>query len=98
MVVAAGIKVCFHVATAAPSAENSISETLMKRVNVDGTQNVIDACVRQRVEKLIYTSTASVAFDGSDILYKDEEQLGYASFPVDQYTGTKVRSSLCTLM
>ena len=63
----------------------------MKRVNVDGTRNIIDACARHGVEKLIYTSTASVAFDGSEILYKNEEQLGYASFPVDPYTGTKVR-------
>jgi len=84
-----GVRICFHVATAAPTAENTLSDDLMRRVNVDGTKNVIDACVRYGVEKLIYTSTASVAFDGSDILYKNEEQLGYASYPLDHYTVTK---------
>jgi len=63
----------------------------MTRVNVKGTANVISACIHHGVEKLIYTSTASVAFDGSDILYKNEQQLGYAHTPVDAYTGTKVR-------
>lgn len=62
----------------------------MTRVNVKGTANVITACIHHGVEKLIYTSTASVAFDGSDILYKNEHQLGYAHTPVDAYTGTKV--------
>ena len=84
----------FHVATAAPSAANSLSESLMKSVNIDGTHHVIDACVHHGVQKLVYTSTASVAFDGSDILYKTEEELGYAAVPVDHYTGTKVPSRL----
>eukprot|EP00210_Caulerpa_lentillifera_P002382 g2285.t1 len=85
-----GIRVVFHVATATPTSENTISEDLMTKVNVKGTANVIAACMHQGVEKLIYTSTASVAFDGSDILYKDEQQLGYAHTPVDAYTGTKI--------
>ena len=62
----------------------------MRRANIDGTQYVIDACVQQQVEKLIYTSTVSVAFDGTDVLDKSEEELGYASPPIDHYTSTKV--------
>jgi len=69
----------------------------MRAVNVHGTKNVIDGCIEQGVEKLIYTSTASVAFDGSDILYKTEEQLGYAANPVDQYTGTKTEAEKMVL-
>ena len=85
-----GVKVVFHVATAAPTSENALSENLMRRVNIDGTQHVVDACVQERVEKLIYTSSASVAFDGRDVLDKNEEELGYASPPIDHYTSTKV--------
>ena len=85
-----GVKLVFHVATAAPTSENALSEDLMRRVNIDGTQYVIDACVQQQVEKLIYTSSASVAFDGTDVLDKSEEELGYASPPIDHYTSTKV--------
>lgn len=90
MICVLGIQIAFHVATAAPTSENTLSEDLMTRVNIKGTANVISACIHQGVEKLIYTSTASVAFDGSDILYKNEQQLGYAHTPVDAYTGTKV--------
>lgn len=34
-------------------------------INVVGTQNVIDACRRQGVPKLVFTSSPSVTFDGS---------------------------------
>ena len=33
---------------------------IFQKVNVTGTQNIIDACMRQNVEKLIYTSTIDV--------------------------------------
>jgi nucleoside-diphosphate-sugar epimerase len=36
------------------------------RVNVVGTRNVIAACRRHGVKKLVYTSTPSVVFDGQD--------------------------------
>ena len=35
--------------------------------NVKGTQNVIDACIQQKVSRLIYTSTPSVIFNGKDL-------------------------------
>jgi nucleoside-diphosphate-sugar epimerase len=34
--------------------------------NVNGTRHVIDACIKQGVTKLIYTSTPSVVFNGDD--------------------------------
>jgi nucleoside-diphosphate-sugar epimerase len=37
-----------------------------QRINVDGTQHVIDACRAAGVERLVYTSSPSVAFDGRD--------------------------------
>ena len=40
--------------------------------NVVGTRNVIDACRRSGVERLVYTSSPSVVFDGSDMEGVDE--------------------------
>jgi nucleoside-diphosphate-sugar epimerase len=42
------------------------------RTNVTGTQNVIQACLKHSVPRLIYTSTPSVVFDGTDIEGADE--------------------------
>lgn len=43
------------------------------------------------VEKLIFTSSAGVVFNGSDLLYVDE-RLNYPLSPMDAYNDTKVRS------
>ncbi len=41
-------------------------------INVQGTQNVIDACHAHAVKKLIFTSSPSVVFDESDLENVDE--------------------------
>jgi len=42
------------------------------RANVVGTRNVIDACRKQGVGRLVYTSSPSVVFNGSDMEGVDE--------------------------
>jgi len=37
------------------------------RTNVTGTQNIIDACKKNKVPKLVYTSSPSVIFDGTSM-------------------------------
>jgi nucleoside-diphosphate-sugar epimerase len=37
------------------------------RTNVTGTENVIAACVQRGIERLVYTSSPSVVFDGQDV-------------------------------
>lgn len=89
--VSAGIDVVYHCATAAPSASNAISnEKLMYDVNIVGTENIIWACQQLSISKLVYTSSASVVFEGRDLLDVDETA-PYASKPMDFYTNTKVR-------
>lgn len=61
------------------------------RVNVLGTQNVINACGKWKVPKLIFTSSASVVFDGSDI-EGGNESLSYPARPVSNYTSTKAQA------
>ena len=41
-------------------------------INVEGTRNVIDACRKHAVKKLIYTSSPSVVFNKTDMEYVDE--------------------------
>ncbi len=41
-------------------------------VNVTGTQNVIAACKKNKIPRLIYTSSPSVVFDGQDMEGADE--------------------------
>lgn len=54
-----------------------------------GTRNVVEACIRGRVPKLVYTSSASVVFEGRDLLGVDEAT-PYAKKPLDYYTHTKI--------
>ncbi len=42
------------------------------KVNVIGTSNIIKACLKYKVKRLIYTSSPSVVFNGSDMTGVDE--------------------------
>eukprot|EP00879_Flechtneria_rotunda_P003243 GHRR01003466.1.p1 GENE.GHRR01003466.1~~GHRR01003466.1.p1 ORF type:complete len:365 (+),score=118.94 GHRR01003466.1:477-1571(+) len=84
-----GVDVVIHVATATPTSENALNKQLMHDVNVKGTANVVEACKQNKVTSLVYTSSASVVFDGRDLLGVDES-LPYTGRPMDYYTETKV--------
>lgn len=84
-----GVDVVFHVATAAPTGQNSLNNQLMQSVNVDGTSNVIKACAVNGVKKLVYTSSSSVVFEGKDLNNVDESH-PYAQKPMDFYVHTKI--------
>ncbi|KAI5466679.1 3-beta hydroxysteroid dehydrogenase/isomerase family-domain-containing protein [Mariannaea sp. PMI_226] len=60
--------------TASPVANDSkIAHQIFKKVNVDGTQSVVDACQKAGVKGLVYTSSASVISDNvSDLINADE--------------------------
>jgi nucleoside-diphosphate-sugar epimerase len=59
-----GVALVFHVAAKMPPWGKYRD---YYTTNVIGTQNVIDGCTRNRVAKLVYTSTPSVVFDGTDM-------------------------------
>ena len=81
----------FHCAAAAPSASNATgNEKLMHDVNVLGTQHVVAACQALGIGRLVYTSSASVVFEGRDLLHVDESA-PIAKKPMDFYTRTKAR-------
>lgn len=67
----------------------------VRDVNIRGTRNVIDACLRLSVPRLVYTSTYNVVFGGQEIVNggadQPDEPLPY--FPpekqVDEYSRSK---------
>jgi nucleoside-diphosphate-sugar epimerase len=61
---ALGCDVVFHVAAKAGVWGKRAD---YERVNVRGTDNVIDACLRAEVPKLVFTSSPSVAHAGGDL-------------------------------
>jgi nucleoside-diphosphate-sugar epimerase len=65
----AGVDLVFHVA-AKPPPWGKYRDYY--KTNVTGTQNVIDECIRSNISRLVYTSTPSVVFDGTDMQGVDE--------------------------
>lgn len=66
------------------------------RTNVTGTSNIIKACRTNNVKYLIYTSSASVVFNGKNIDGGDES-LPYPKRPLSFYTETKAMAEKLVL-
>ena len=58
------------------------------KVNVDGTQVVLDMCKEMLVKKLVFTSSASVTYNGND-LFNADETVPYCDVHMDAYNETK---------
>ncbi|KAM0045611.1 putative 3-beta-hydroxysteroid-4-alpha-carboxylate 3-dehydrogenase (decarboxylating) [Helianthus debilis subsp. tardiflorus] len=81
-----GAEVVFHMAAPDSSINNY---KLHYSVNVQGTKNVIEACTKLNVKRLIYTSSPSVVFDGIHGIFNGDESLPYPSKHNDSYSETK---------
>ena len=66
------------------------------RANVTGTENVIAACRRHGVSRLVYTSSPSVVFDGRDVEGGDES-LPYPTSYAAHYPATKAMAERLAL-
>lgn len=89
-----GAEVVFHMAAPNSSVNN---RQLHYSVNVLGTKNVIDACVELNVKRLIYTSSASVVFDGIHGICNGDESLPYPTKPLDSYSATKAEGEAAVI-
>lgn len=65
-------------------------------INLDGTANVIEACRRNSVEHLVYTSTPSVVFDRRGLEGADETT-PYATRPLCHYAASKIAAERLVL-
>lgn len=89
----AGVEVVFHVAAKAGFWGRSADYFA---TNVAGTANVIAACKKHGVRKLVYTSTPSVVHSGGDIAGADES-LPYPAHFAAAYPETKALAEKAVL-
>ena len=82
---AQGGEIIYHVA-AKPGIWGSYQE--FHQANVTGTENVLEACRLHGINKLVYTSSPSVVFDGRDVTGGDES-LPYPAHFEAHYPHTK---------
>jgi nucleoside-diphosphate-sugar epimerase len=78
--------VVFHVAAMAGIWGN---KRHFYNINVVGTENIIEACLKNKIPTMVYTSTPSVVFSGDDIL-DGNESLPYSNNFLCEYARTKV--------
>ena len=86
-----GVEVVFHIAALTPFSIKNTHKAMM-RVNVEGTRNVVNACIENGVKRLIYTSSCVVTMSRSrDHSRNDvvEESLPLPKDPLNHYAGTK---------
>lgn len=81
-----GVDVVMHLASVVDWGTHD--ESVVRAVNVDGTQNVIDACRANGVQALVYTSSLDAIFTGRPIVEADETQ-SYPSPFTGVYSETK---------
>lgn len=66
------------------------------RINIDGNRTIIAACVEMGVQRLVYTSSMDVVFDGTPIVNGDET-LPYPRRHLDGYGESKMIAEKDTL-
>ncbi len=77
--------------TAAAVWDPALSRRAYDTVNVDGNRNVIAACRRLGVPKLVFTSTMDVVVHGARPVVYGDESLPYPpAAPKDHYSRTKI--------
>ncbi|KXS12958.1 hypothetical protein M427DRAFT_156987 [Gonapodya prolifera JEL478] len=75
--------IVFLVASYGMSGVEMLNFSQTRRVNVDGTHNVLQACITSHVPILIYTSSVNVVFGGQPIENADET---YPVYPLNEHT------------
>ena len=99
-----GVDLVFHVAAKA-GVWGDYSEYF--KTNVTGTKNVIAACIKHKVSRLVYTSSPSVIFNGTDMEGVDESapysNKFFAHYPktkaiAEQYIIKAARDGLLTIV
>ncbi|HUX51343.1 MAG TPA: NAD-dependent epimerase/dehydratase family protein [Spirochaetia bacterium] len=86
-----GVDVVFQ--TAAAVWNPRLPRSNYAEVNIGGNRNVIEACRRNRVRRLVFTSSMDVVVDGRKPIVQGDESLQYPSRPpADIYSRTKIEA------
>lgn len=96
--VLAGVSCVFHSASYGMSGKEQLNRCLIEDVNVKGTANVIQACIRRGIPRLVYTSTYNVVF-GGQVIENGDESLPYLPLHLhpDHYSRTKALAEMKVL-
>lgn len=89
-----GADCVFHNASLVHTKQNKAD--FVRRVNLDGTRHVIEACQEHGVPRLVYVSSGSVVYDGQDIEDGDES-LPYAESNQAPYAHSKIQAEKLVL-
>lgn len=73
-----GANCVFHLASYGISGKEMLQARRIDEVNLTGTCNILDSCVKCGVERLVFTSSYNVVFGGQRIVDGDE-RMGYFS-------------------
>ncbi|GAA5889968.1 hypothetical protein JCM6882_009185 [Rhodosporidiobolus microsporus] len=82
-----GATTVFHTASPWTGSGADVCE----KVNVQGTQTVVDACVQEGVQKLVFTSSAGTVYNGNDLINVDE-RMPFPEEVLDPYNVTKAKA------
>ena len=81
-----GVEVVFHLAAKIRVEEGEREPELYKKVNIDGTLNLINKCTEKNIKKLVFASTAAVYGDPEDYPVNEKSRVN----PVNVYGATKL--------
>ncbi|MEQ2286261.1 hypothetical protein AMECASPLE_000605 [Ameca splendens] len=93
-----GVDCVFHIASYGMSGREQLNRHLIEAVNVQGTKNILKACVENGVSRLVYTSTFNVVF-GGQVIENGDESLPYLPLHLhpDHYSKTKSLAEMAVL-
>ncbi|KAI5062223.1 hypothetical protein GOP47_0022762 [Adiantum capillus-veneris] len=77
-----GANCVFHLASYGISGKEMLRARKIDEVNLTGTCNILDSCVKYGVERLVFASSYNVVFGGQEIV-DGNENMGY--FPIDTH-------------
>lgn len=83
----AGVQTVFHLASVVDVGLRPGPR--IEAVNVGGTRNVVEACLRAGVRTLVYTSSEDVVLSEVPVAWGDES-FGYPTRPIHPYVATKI--------
>lgn len=84
-----GADCVFHLASYGMSGKEMIQYGRVDEININGTCHVLDSCLDNGVQRLVYVSTYNVVFGGKEIV-NGNESLPY--FPMDDHVDPYGRS------
>lgn len=90
------VDVVIHLAAKSDVSESVIHPEITRDVNVAGTQNVLQCCIKNKIKKIIFASSAAIYGDCKDIPIKEETIVNPLSpYGQSKLDAEKIISDIC---